>query len=182
MKLQGIHTVRALKAKGLTPLAAAVLLASTAAMAQVGTGNMTTTMGASPERGNPVLTPGATQLDTSGNYKDELRACNAGKTSEEKSLCIREARAAQAERKHGGLTSPSEQFKKNAGARCEVQKSAEDRAACQARVLGFGTVTGSIEGGGVLHEVETVVVPPGQTEVKVEPKTSAPVVMIPAQN
>ena len=38
----------------------------------------------------------------------------------------------------------------------------EEKAACQARALGYGNTSGSVAGGGVLREVETVVLPPGQ--------------------
>jgi len=33
----------------------------------------------------------------------------------------------------------------------------------------------------VLRQVETVVLPPGQSEITIEPKTSDPVVLVPAQ-
>jgi hypothetical protein len=73
------------------------------------------------------------------------------------------------------------QFEANAQARCAAL-AGEDKAACQARVLGFGNTTGSVAGGGVLREVETVVMPPGASSVTVEPKTSSgPVVLVPAQ-
>ena len=57
----------------------------------------------------------------------------------------------------------------------------EDKAACQARVLGYGETTGSVAGGGVLREVETVVLPAGQSSVTIEPKTADPIVLIPAR-
>ncbi len=68
----------------------------------------------------------------------------------------------------------------NAAARCEVL-TGEEKAACQARVMGYGNTTGSVAGGGVLREVETVVLPPGQSSVTIEPKTSDPVVLVPAK-
>jgi hypothetical protein len=46
--------------------------------------------------------------------------------------------------------------------------------------MGYGNTSGSVAGGGVLREVETVVMPPNQSEVTIEPKTSEPVVVVPA--
>ena len=45
--------------------------------------------------------------------------------------------------------------------------------------LVLGSTLTSLAPGGVLREVETVVLPPGASEVKVEPKTSDPVVLVP---
>jgi hypothetical protein len=57
----------------------------------------------------------------------------------------------------------------------------EDKAACEARMMGYGTVSGSVAGGGVLREVETVVMPPGADSITVDAKTPDPVVLVPAQ-
>jgi hypothetical protein len=55
----------------------------------------------------------------------------------------------------------------------------EDKVACQARVSGYGSTSGSVAGGGVVKEVETVVVPaPGS--VTVQPKTAGDLIVIPA--
>ena len=59
--------------------------------------------------------------------------------------------------------------------------SGEDQAACQARVMGYGSTTGSVAAGGVLREVETVVLPAGATSVTIEPKTADPVVLVPTR-
>jgi hypothetical protein len=42
-------------------------------------------------------------------------------------------------------------------------------------------VSGSVAGGGVLREVETVVMPPGTDSITVDAKTPDPVVLVPAQ-
>ena len=46
--------------------------------------------------------------------------------------------------------------------------------------MGYGNTQGSVAGGGVIREVETVVVPAGATSVRIEPKTNAPVLIMPA--
>ena len=63
--------------------------------------------------------------------------------------------------------------------RCNVL-TGEDRAACQARVAGLGSASGSVQGGGVIKQVETVVLPPGRSSVTIEPKTANPVLLVPA--
>ncbi|WP_427913683.1 hypothetical protein ACPWT1_01545 [Ramlibacter sp. MMS24-I3-19] len=126
--------------------------------------------------------PGDTGIDDTGNYQHEVQACMSGQTQEARDSCLREARNAHADKQKrdldAGATPKDRQA--NAMARCEPL-SGEDKAACQARVLGYGEKSGSVAGGGVLREVETVVVPPGQTQVTIEPKTPNPVVLVPEQ-
>lgn len=140
----------------------AALLAMTAATAQVATG-----------------APGATGIDASGSYQQEVQACMTGRTQQDRETCLREARNAQADKKRGLLDNAGAQFEANAAARCEVLKG-EDKAACQARVMGYGSTSGSVAGGGLLREVETVVMPQGSGSVTVEPKTADPVVLVPS--
>lgn len=149
--------------KSLLSFAVSSLLAVTAAAAQVA-----------------GTAPGAAGIDDSGNYRSEVQACNSGQTQQDRDTCLREARNAQAARKQGSLVHPNEDYQTNALARCDVFKGGEDKAACEARVMGYGSASGSVAGGGVLRQVETVVVPPGQEEVTIEPKTSDPVVLVPA--
>jgi hypothetical protein len=146
--------------KSLLSFGVAALLAVTAATAQVATGT--------------------TGIDASGSYQQEVNACMTGKTQQDQATCLREARNAQADKKRGVLDNAGAQFDANATARCSVL-TGEDKAACQARVMGYGNTTGSVAEGGVLREVETVVMPAGQTSVTIEPKTSDPVVLVPAR-
>lgn len=143
---------------------AASLLAMNAATAQVAHDN-----------------PGTTGIDASGNFQSEVQACNAGRTPQDRETCLREARNARADKQRGSLDNRMQgQFDANAAARCEPL-SGEEKAACQARVMGYGNTTGSVAGGGVLREVETVVMPPNASEVTIEPKTQNPVVLVPAE-
>lgn len=145
--------------KRLLPFGVAALLAMTAATAQVATGT--------------------TGIDASGNYRQEVNACMTGKTQQDRDTCLREARNAQADKKRGVLDNAGARFEANAAARCDVLKG-EDKAACQARVMGYGSTSGSVAGGGLLREVETVVVPAGSSPVTIEPKTADPVVLVPS--
>ncbi len=146
--------------KSLLSYGAAALLAVTAATAQVATGT--------------------TGIDASGSFQQELNACMTGKTQQDRDTCLREARNAQSDKKRGVLDNAGAQYDSNAAARCDVL-AGEEKAACQARVMGYGNTTGSVAGGGVLREVETVVVPAGQTSVTIEPKTSDPVILVPSK-
>lgn len=150
-----VHTRKSLLSFGV-----AALLAVTAATAQVATGT--------------------TGIDASGSYQQEVNACLTGKTQQDRDTCLREARNAQAEKKRGLLDNAGAQFEANAKARCDVLKG-EDKAACEARVMGYGNTTGSVAAGGVLREVETVVLPEGASSVTIEPKTADPVVLVPAR-
>jgi hypothetical protein len=138
------------------------LLAVTAATAQVATG-----------------AAGTTGIDASGIYQQEVQACMTGRTQQDRDTCLREARNAQADKKRGVLDNAGAQFQANAAARCDAL-SGEEKAACQARVMGYGNTSGSVAEGGLLREVETVVMPEGRGTVTIEPKTSDPVVLVPA--
>jgi hypothetical protein len=137
----------------------AALLAMSAATAQVATGT--------------------TGIDASGSYQQEVQACMSGKTQQDQATCLKEARNAQADKKRGVLDNAGANFQANAVSRCNAL-TGEDKAACQARMMGFGNATGSVAGGGVLREVETVVLPAGQNTVTIEPKTQDPVVLLPS--
>lgn len=146
--------------RSMASFGAAALLAMTAATAQVATGT--------------------TGIDASGSYQQEVNACMTGKTQQDRDTCLREARNAQADKKRGVLDNAGAKFDNNAAARCDVLVG-EEKAACQARMMGYGNTSGSIAGGGVLREVETVVLPPGSGSVTIEPKTSDPVLLVPAK-
>jgi hypothetical protein len=146
--------------KSLVSFGVAALLAVTAATAQVATGT--------------------TGIDASGSYQQEVRACMSGKTQQDQATCLREARNAQGDKKRGLLDNAGARFESNAVARCDVLMG-EDKAACRARVLGYGNTSGSVAGGGLLREVETVVLPAGSSSVTIEPKTADPVVLVPAK-
>ena len=146
--------------KSLLCFGIAALLAMTAATAQVATGT--------------------TGIDASGSFQIEMQACMNGRTQQDRDTCMKEARNAQADKKRGVLDNAGAQFDANAMARCDALQG-EENAACQARVLGYGNTDGSVAGGGVIRQVETVVVPANGTFVTVEPKTADPVILVPSR-
>lgn len=124
--------------KSMLSFGAAALLAMGAATAQVA---------------SDKAFPGAEMIDSSGSYQSEINACMSGNTQQDRATCLREARNAEAEKRRGRL----EDYAANAAARCEYHTIADDRAACRARVSGAGEVEGSVAGGGLLRESETVI-------------------------
>lgn len=128
-------------AKGATYFGFAALLAMTAATAQMASAQ---------------IASGTTGIDASGNAKSEMAACMSGKSQQAKATCITEVRNANAEKRAGKLGNSGD-FSANALMRCEVFKSADDQSACKARVMSDKSAQGSVAGGGVLREAETVV-------------------------
>lgn len=123
---------------------------------------------------------GSTGIDASGNFQQEVNACLSGRTQQDQETCLTEARNAQADKARGELQSSSN-TQDNAMSRCEVFTNGEENAACQARVMRLGNSSGSVAGGGVIREVETVFVPAGQTSLTFEAQTDKPVVMVPVR-
>ena len=130
--------------KSMLSFGAAALLAVGAATAQVAT------------TGSDASFPGTGSIDASGSYRSEVQACMSGHTQQDRETCLKEARNAAAEKNRGRLESYG-MNEQHAMARCDVHTASDDRAACQARVMGMGNVQGSVEGGGLIREIETQV-------------------------
>ena len=148
--------------KGLISFGVSALLALGAATAQIATA------------------AGTTGIDNTGSYQSEVQACLSGNTQQSQADCLKEARNAQADKRRGVLDTSGD-LQANAMSRCDVFQASEDRAACHARVMGMGSVEGSVAAGGLLRESETVVLPSGQSSVTVRPQTSSePIVLVPS--
>lgn len=124
------------------------------------------------------IASGTTGIDATGNASSEMAACNSGQTQQDRETCMTEVRNANAEKRAGKLDNAGGQFGANAVQRCDVL-TGEQKIACEARVLGIGNAQGSVAGGGVIREVETVVVPSDGSTVRVQPQTDS-IVVIPA--
>lgn len=103
------------------------------------------------------------------DYRRQVRECESSAANQDRSTCLREARSARADLRRGALTTPSQEtLQTNALARCQVFAPGPDMDACRARVMGEGSSTGSVAGGGILREY-AVTVPleptPAQTEM-----------------
>ena len=89
-------------------------------------------------------------------YQQDRAFCNSGQSSQDLKTCLREAGAAAQERPRGNLTEAPEA---NKFARCDYHKDPQDREYCIRRMKGEGTVTGSVEGGGLLRELRVITSP-----------------------
>ena len=96
-------------------------------------------------------------------FTQDRAACAS---AEDQQACRREAGAARIEARRGTLGQENTEFDKNRLARCDVHKNAEERDYCERRMRGEGTVTGSVEGGGLLREL-IVIVPAEETAPRV---------------
>ena len=107
---------------------------------------------------------GSASADARAQYQRDRAACMSGQTTEDRATCLREAGAAYAEARRGGLTEPSaEQARRDALDRCNAFQTDQDRRECVARMRS-GDVSGSVEGGGILREKTFVVPAPSSTD------------------
>lgn len=90
-------------------------------------------------------------------YRKERADCLAGRSSQDRQTCLKEAGAALAEARRGGLGESSPQrLADNARLRCRQQR-AEDRPACERMAAGLGQHKGSIAEGAIIKEIVTPV-------------------------
>lgn len=151
--------------KGVAYFGLVALLALTAATAQIASAQ---------------IASGTTGIDATGNAQSELAACLNGRTQQDKATCITEVRNANAAKRAGQLDNAGGQFRANALKRCDVFQG-EELIACQARIAGYGTTSGSVAGGGAVRQVETVVVPADAGNVRIQPQNpDGNIVVIPA--
>lgn len=89
-------------------------------------------------------------------FEQERARCLSGQSHQDRATCLREANAAYAEARRGRLDNRQQAMhERNAMARCERLPAAE-RTDCEHRMRGHGTVSGSVEGGGLYRETVTV--------------------------
>ena len=109
-------------------------------------------------------------------YLKERADCEAGRTAEDRATCLREAAAAEQERRRNRLDN-SGSLRQNAIDRCNALP-AQDRPDCLARIEGPNrpnqktTTSGSVEGGGVIRETTTTTT--GQPTIIIVPGSTAP--------
>ena len=97
--------------------------------------------------------------EAQSTYQKDRTACINEQSGQDRTACLREASAALQEARRGGLHDGEARFEQNRLLRCDSQPLA-DRADCVRRMNGEGTTSGSVEGGGILRELVTPVVPP----------------------
>ena len=119
---------------------------------------------------------GTTGIDATGNAQSEMAACATGRTQQDTETCMKEVRNASQARRAGQIDNAGGQYGANSLERCNVLIG-EDKFACQARVVGYGNPQGSVAGGGVVTEIETVVVPL-TGNVTIQPQTANDTILV----
>jgi len=99
-------------------------------------------------------------------YEQERARCLSGQSGQDVKTCLREAGAALQASRQGQLDDHDARYTRNALERCKPLP-ADDAKDCRDRVMGQGTVSGSVKGGGLYREKTT-------TEVRVLPPPPAP--------
>lgn len=103
--------------------------------------------------GGAVAAPNAS---ADAAYRQEVARCNSGQSPQDRATCLKEARNAHADALRGRLDNGQANFRANAQARCD-RLPPTDKQDCIDRMHGKGTVSGSVEGGGIYRESVTVV-------------------------
>lgn len=94
--------------------------------------------------------------DARSRYQSEKAACLNGQSHQDRATCLKEAGAALAESRIRKPTPEQANYEQHALIRCNALP-ADDRAACQRRIQGEGSSSGSVEGGGLIRTIVTPV-------------------------
>lgn len=111
-------------------------------------------------------------------YQRDRAACQALSPTQDRTSCLRDAGAHRAQALKSGIhggTAPQE-LERNALQRCQKHKG-EQRAICERMARGEGSVSGSVQGGGMIRELvtqETLPVPPPPPPQAPAPMLSPP--------
>ncbi len=104
--------------------------------------------------GNAQTVKAGTSSELLARYQQERALCNSGQSNQDRATCLREASAAYAEAKRAGLAVAGASPGDNQRKRCEPL-TGDERSACLARMQGQGSVSGSVQSGGILRELVT---------------------------
>jgi hypothetical protein len=99
---------------------------------------------------------GGSLAQAQARYQQDRAACISGQSHQDRATCLREAGAALQEAKRGRLGDSQSSYEQNQLVRCDGLP-AGDRADCLRRMRGEGTVSGSVESGGIYRELRTTV-------------------------
>ena len=123
----------------------------------------------------PAHAADASAAAAKSTYVKERADCEAGRTAQDRATCLKEAGAAQDERKRNRLDNAGS-ARENAIERCNAV-AAKDKADCLARIEGPSKpnqstkTSGSVAGGGIIRETTTTTT--GQPTVIIIPGTPA---------
>lgn len=88
-------------------------------------------------------------------HRQERAVCLGDRSNQDRATCLREADAAFAEARRGGLAVDALPFSDNARRRCDPLPEVQ-RQACHARMQGQGSTSGSAATGGIYRELTTL--------------------------
>ena len=94
--------------------------------------------------------------DAQARYQQDRAVCVSGQSHQDRATCLQEAGAALRAAKLGRLDDGKSPYEKNRLMRCAALAQG-DREDCVRRVQGEGTVSGSVESGGIYRELRTTV-------------------------
>ncbi len=100
-----------------------------------------------------AVAQGTIGRDAQRIYQQDAASCR-GSGRQDHATCMREAAAARDEMRRGRLADGTAEYAKNAAQRCNGLPEA-DRRDCLARVQGQGSVSGSVDAGGIYRETVT---------------------------
>ena len=92
-------------------------------------------------------------------YQQDRAACMNGTSNQDRATCLREAGAALQESKNNRRENATDAYEQNRYLRCNPLPPGQ-REDCVRRMNGEGTVSGSVEGGGIYRELVTPVAKP----------------------
>ncbi len=84
----------------------------------------------------------------------QKEACLHRQSHQDQATCIKEATAVLNESRSNRTENETNNYNQNALLRCNALPD-DERSACQRRINGEGSTSGSVEGGGMLREVVT---------------------------
>jgi hypothetical protein len=99
---------------------------------------------------------GGNPSEAQARYQQDRAACMSVQSKEDRATCLREAGAALQEAKRGQIGGGQTSYEQNQLLRCD-RLTAGEREDCLRRMRGEGTVSGSVEGGGIYRELRTTV-------------------------
>lgn len=102
---------------------------------------------------------GGEPAQAQARHQRERAACISGQSHQDRATCLQEASAALQEARRGNLNDDQGAYEQNRLMRCE-RHAGEDREDCLRRMRGEGTVSGSVESGGMYRELRRTVPAP----------------------
>lgn len=99
---------------------------------------------------------GGNLSEAQARYQQDRAACISGQSYQDRATCLREAGAALQEAKRERVRDSGSAYEQNRLIRCD-RVAAGDREDCLRRMRGEGTVSGSVESGGIYRELRTTV-------------------------